>query len=134
MRCSWCDEKDAEYVAYHDNEWGVLVQNAKAFILIQKEFGSFGNYIWGKTSGKTLLAVSSVTRNDLSYAIAKDLSGRELLTTIYMITSTIATGIFIMDFSAMWQTSRSALLLLIRRYNKTPAVTHVLFLGKNIIC
>lgn len=26
-RCSWCDEKDELYVAYHDNEWGVAVHN-----------------------------------------------------------------------------------------------------------
>lgn len=26
-RCSWVDESDADYVLYHDKEWGVLVTN-----------------------------------------------------------------------------------------------------------
>ena len=24
MRCKWCNEKNKEYVEYHDNEWGIL--------------------------------------------------------------------------------------------------------------
>ncbi len=27
IRCNWCDEKDALYIAYHDKEWGLPVHD-----------------------------------------------------------------------------------------------------------
>ena len=125
-RCSWCPPDDAEYVRYHDEEWGVPVhddrllfemlilegaqaglswrtvlhrrgsyrkaydhfdaakiarydarkvkalmvdegiirnrlkvaasiENAKAFLAVQREFGSFDKFIWQFTGGKTLV-------------------------------------------------------------------------------
>jgi len=55
--------------------------NAKAFIEVQKEFGSFDSYIWGFVKGKTLdgkrkdaKAVPATT--ELSDAMSKDLKKR----------------------------------------------------------
>lgn len=55
--------------------------NAKAFIAVQKEFGSFDSYIWGFVGGKTLdgkrkdaKAVPATT--ELSDAMSKDLKKR----------------------------------------------------------
>ena len=58
-RCGWC-KTDELYVKYHDEEWGKLVTddgivknrlkikstitNARLFLAIQKEFGSFYDY------------------------------------------------------------------------------------------
>lgn len=146
-RCIWCNENDKEYIAYHDNEWGVpiydecrlfellilecfqaglswacvlhkrpafrkafdnfnvgkvasytdekletllqnpdiirnrlkinaAVINAKIFIKIQQEYGSFTDYIWSWTNGETLLAAGNITRSDLSDKISKDLIKR----------------------------------------------------------
>lgn len=57
------------------------VKNAKAFIATQKEFGSFDNYIWQFTSGKTLdhklkshTHVPASTKE--SNAMSKDLKSR----------------------------------------------------------
>jgi len=57
------------------------ITNAIAFIEIQKEFGSFSNYIWGFTDGKpidnnpkTLKDVPAV--NEISDALSKDLKKR----------------------------------------------------------
>ncbi len=33
---------------------GAAVQNAKAFLAVQKEFGTFDKYIWSFTNGKTV--------------------------------------------------------------------------------
>lgn len=54
------------------------INNAKIFIQIQKEFGSFSNYIWSFTDGKVIknttdnLPVSTALSDDIS----KDLKGR----------------------------------------------------------
>ena len=57
------------------------ITNAIAFMEIQKEFGSFSNYIWGFTDGKpidnnpkTLKDVPAV--NEISDALSKDLKKR----------------------------------------------------------
>ena len=54
------------------------VENAKVFIEIQKEFGSFSNYIWSFTNHKVILRIDEkmVTSNDLSDTISKDLKRR----------------------------------------------------------
>ena len=57
------------------------VQNAKAFIKIQEEFGSFSNYYWGHTNGKTLknkvaLYKEAPAFTELSTKMSKDLKKR----------------------------------------------------------
>ena len=57
------------------------VQNARAFIKVQEEFGSFSQYYWGFTQGKTLINKVSVYKEapaftPLSVAISKDLKKR----------------------------------------------------------
>jgi DNA-3-methyladenine glycosylase I len=58
------------------------VANAKAFIKVREEFGTFSNYIWGFTGGKpivnrfkTLKEIPSKT--ELSDKVSKDLKKRE---------------------------------------------------------
>jgi len=57
------------------------ISNAQAFLEVQKEFGSFSNYIWGFTNGKpiknnhkSLTEVPATT--ELSDTISKDLKKR----------------------------------------------------------
>lgn len=53
------------------------VANAKAFIKIQEEFGSFGNYIWGFTNGKVIYEPCNLrTTSPLSDTISKNLKKR----------------------------------------------------------
>lgn len=57
------------------------ITNAKAFLEVQKEFGSFDNYIWSFTEGKTLQnhfqELSEVpAETPLSKTISKDLKKR----------------------------------------------------------
>lgn len=53
------------------------VANAKAFLEIQKEFGSFDAYIWGFTGGKTVRESYDLrTTSPLSDQISKDLKKR----------------------------------------------------------
>ena len=86
-----------EIVNYNEDKYNELLQNkgiirnklkiraaitnAKAFINIQQEFGSFSNYIWGFTDGKviknkwkTLDEIPATT--ELSDIISKDLKNR----------------------------------------------------------
>ncbi|ORX63978.1 DNA glycosylase [Anaeromyces robustus] len=55
-----------------------IVNNAKAFLKIQKEFGSFDKYIWKFTEGKIidhhLLKMEDMpAKNELSEIVSKDL-------------------------------------------------------------
>lgn len=57
------------------------VTNAKAFLAVQKEFGSFDNYIWNFVGGKPKRnrfkdRKDYVTRSEISDAISKDLKRR----------------------------------------------------------
>lgn len=57
------------------------VQNAKVFIELQKEFGSFSNYIWGFVGGKPLQNKVKTMKDvpvstDISDKISKDLKKR----------------------------------------------------------
>ena len=57
------------------------VSNAKAFLKVQKEFGSFDKYIWGFVGGKPLVNKLKSTadvqaKTEISDAIAKDLKKR----------------------------------------------------------
>ena len=58
-----------------------IIQNAKAFLEIQKEFGSFDKYIWGFVNGKTIKnkfkSVKEIpVKTELSEVISKDLKKR----------------------------------------------------------
>ena len=54
------------------------IQNARVFLAIQEEFGSFDRYLWGFTDGKVILNTDDVfhTSTDLSDRISKDLKRR----------------------------------------------------------
>ena len=54
------------------------INNAKIFLEIQKEFGSFANYIWGFTAGKVVKNTSGeiYVNTPLSDEISKDLKRR----------------------------------------------------------
>ena len=45
------------------------VQNAKVFLDIQKEFGSFDRYLWGFTQGKVMLNTDTEVYTALSLAL-----------------------------------------------------------------
>ena len=51
------------------------INNARVFINIINEFGSFSNYIWGFTNNK-IIYNCMVTHNELSDKISKDLKNR----------------------------------------------------------
>lgn len=51
------------------------INNAKIFKKIQKEYGSFSNYIWSFTSNKVIYEVGK-TKSELSDNISKDLNKR----------------------------------------------------------
>ena len=51
------------------------VTNAKVFLQIQQEFGSFSNYIWRFTAGKTIIETGK-TSTPLSDAVSSDLRKR----------------------------------------------------------
>ncbi len=64
-----------EGIIRHKGKITSAVNNANIFIEIQKEFGSFDNYIWGFAEGKTIKA-EYLTESDLSKKISKDLKKR----------------------------------------------------------
>lgn len=57
-----------------------MASNAKAFIKIREEFGSFDSYLWAYTGGKVLVysqnQIKMPAQNELSEKIAKDLKKR----------------------------------------------------------
>ena len=59
----------------HKGKIASAVNNARIFIEIQKEFGSFDNYIWGFTNGEIIKA-EFLTESELSRSISKDLKKR----------------------------------------------------------
>ena len=54
------------------------IQNAKTFLAIQEEFGSFDRYLWSFTEGEIIVNTDDVfhTHTDLSDRISKDLKRR----------------------------------------------------------
>ena len=52
------------------------INNSKIFKKIQKEYGSFSNYIWSFSNNKIVYEDFSVTTNRLSDTISKDLKKR----------------------------------------------------------
>ena len=76
------------------------ITNAQKFLEIQKEFGSFSNYIWGYTKGKPVKGkwkkLSEIpARTELSDTIAKDLKKRgfRFLGSVILYSHMQATGI-----------------------------------------
>lgn len=57
-----------------------VISNARVFLSIMEEFGSFDRYLWNYTDGKTLVYKSHQTQwvasNELSDRISKDLRRR----------------------------------------------------------
>ena len=62
------------------------IQNTKIFIEIQKEWGSFSNYIWHFTEGKIIYEIG-LSKSELSDRISKDMKKRGMkfigTTTVY---------------------------------------------------
>ena len=61
-----------EGIIRHRGKIEAAINNAKIFIKIQKEFGSFDEYIWNFTDNKIIKAEYE-TESDLSKKISKDL-------------------------------------------------------------
>ena len=55
-----------------------VISNAKSILNIQKEFGSFDNYLWHWTDYKIIKGDGSTTKNELSDKISKDLKSRKM--------------------------------------------------------
>jgi len=60
---------------------GAAIVNAKAFIEARREFGTFDNYLWSFTGGKTIhnkfTSISEIpAETELSHAISEDLKQR----------------------------------------------------------
>ena len=75
-----------EKIIRHEGKIRATINNAKVFKVIQKEYGSFSNYIWGFTDGK-IIKSEYKTKSELSDKIAKDLKKKGMKfvgsTTIY---------------------------------------------------
>ena len=71
-----------ENVIRSERKIRAIIKNAHAFLLIQKEFGSFSSYLWKFTNYKTIIYPSHshestvVARNELSDTISADLKKR----------------------------------------------------------
>ena len=66
---------DNEGIIRHKGKITSAINNAKIFIDIQKEFGSFSNYIWSFTDGE-IIKSEYMTESELSKKISKDLKKR----------------------------------------------------------
>ena len=64
-----------EGIIRHKGKISSAINNAQIFIEIQKEFGSFDEYIWGFTDGEIIKAEFK-TESELSKNISKDLKKR----------------------------------------------------------
>ena len=58
-----------------------VIHNARCFMKIREEFGTFNNYLWGFSKGKTILYMGHQkggipARNGLSDAVSRDLKKR----------------------------------------------------------
>ena len=67
--------KENKEIIRHKGKITSAITNAKVFIEIQEEFGSFDEYIWSFTDGNIIKA-EYLTESDLSKAISKDLKKR----------------------------------------------------------
>lgn len=64
-----------EGIIRHKGKITSAINNAQVFIEIQKEFGSFDEYIWGFTDGNIIKA-EFLTESELSKSISMDLKKR----------------------------------------------------------
>lgn len=60
----------------HKGKIKASVQNAQIFLNIQKDFGSFDNYIWSWTKGQTIHASPLQATSELSDNISRDLKAK----------------------------------------------------------
>ncbi len=67
--------RNNEGIIRHKGKITSAVNNAKIFIEIQEEFGSFSDYIWSFTDGEIIKA-EYLTESELSEKISKDLKKR----------------------------------------------------------
>ena len=67
--------RENKEIIRHKGKITSAITNAKVFIEIQEEFGSFDEYIWSFTDGNIIKA-EYLTESDLSKAISKDLKKR----------------------------------------------------------
>ena len=67
--------RENEGIIRHKGKIASAINNAQIFIEIQKEFGSFDDYIWGFTDGK-FIKHEYLTESTLSKDISKDLKKR----------------------------------------------------------
>lgn len=81
------DADDIERIMHTDDmikslrKVNAMISNAKAFIDVQKEFGSFDKYLWSYSNGKTIYYKGheqgiNISKNDLSTLISNDLKKR----------------------------------------------------------
>jgi DNA-3-methyladenine glycosylase I len=75
-----------ENIIRHEGKIRATISNAKVFMEIQKEYGSFSDYIWGFTDGEIIKAEYK-TKSELSDKISKDLKKKGMKfvgsTTVY---------------------------------------------------
>ena len=97
--CLYDDDKINELINNKDiirNKLKIkaTINNAKIFKEIQKEYGSFSNYIWSFTSNKVIYETGK-TKSELSDNISKDLnkSGMKFVGTIVIYSYLQAIGI-----------------------------------------
>ena len=72
---------DIEGMIKSERKIRAVIHNAQCFLKIQKEFGTFSDYLWGFTKGKIILYMghqkgSLPTKNGLSDEIGRDLKKR----------------------------------------------------------
>ena len=67
--------RNNEGIIRHKGKITSAINNAQIFIKIQKEFGSFSDYIWSFTEGEIIKA-EYLTESELSKEISKDLKKR----------------------------------------------------------
>lgn len=65
-------------IVRHKEKIRATVHTARSFMAIQKEFGSFSNYIWSFTGGKTIRNIDKEysERKILALKVSNDLKGR----------------------------------------------------------
>lgn len=67
-----------ENIVRHKSKIEATINNAKIFIKIQNEYGSFSNYIWSFSNNKIISIPFDlgITRNEISDKISKDMKKR----------------------------------------------------------
>ena len=71
------------------------INNTKVFLNIQKEYGSFANFIWSFTDNKVIITDRKVVSNELSDTISKELRkrGMEFVGTVIIYSYLQAVGV-----------------------------------------